>query len=120
MPSQRWSLCYARREEVVAREAATDGIYVIRTSEPKESLTAEKAVATYKSLAKVERAFRYLKGVDLQVRPIRHRLADRVKAHLFTSMLAYYVEWHLRQAWAELMWADEEGTVGQTPVAPAE
>jgi transposase len=113
------SLRYARRDEVIAREAATDGIYVIRTSEPKESLTAEKAVETYKSLAKVERAFRCFKGVDLQVRPIHHRLADRVKAHLFICMLAYYVEWHLRHAWAELLWADEEGSVRETPVAPA-
>ena len=88
------------------------------------------AVETYKSLAKVERAFRCLKGVDLtldprqrmrwrgQVRPIHHRLEDRVKAHLFLCMLAYYVEWHLRQAWAELMYADEEGSVRETPVAP--
>jgi hypothetical protein len=114
------SLRYARRREVLEREAATDGIYVVRTSEAKEILSAEQAVATYKSLAKVERAFRCLKGVDLHVRPIHHRLEDRVKAHLFLCMLAYYVEWHLRQAWAELLYADEEGSVRGTPVSPAE
>lgn len=114
------SLRYARRQEVIARETATDGIYVIRTSEAKETLSAEKAVETYKSLAKVERAFRCLKGVDLHVRPIHHRLADRVKAHLFVCMLAYYLEWHLRQAWVELLWADEEGSVRDTPVAPVQ
>ena len=102
----------------------------MRTSETKEELSAEKAVETYKSLAKVERAFRCLKGVDLppsthaltgiygQVRPIHHRLEDRVKAHLFLCMLAYYVEWHLRQAWASLLFHDEEGGQRETPVAP--
>jgi transposase len=114
------SLRYARRSEVIAREAATDGIYVIRTSEPKEAFTAEKAVSTYKELAKVERAFRCLKGVDLQVRPIHHRLEDRVKAHLFLCMLAYYIEWHLRLAWAGLLFHDEEGGTRTTPVAPIE
>ena len=113
------SLRFNRRQEILAREAATDGIYVIRTSEAKEAFSAEQAVTTYKSLAKVERAFRCLKGVDLQVRPIHHRLEDRVKAHLFLRMLAYYIEWHLRQAWAELLYADEEGSVRDTPVTPA-
>lgn len=114
------SLRYARRAEVIAREAATDGIYVIRTSEPKEAFPAGKAVSTYKELAKVERAFRCLKGVDLQVRPIHHRLEDRVKAHLFLCMLAYYLERHLRQAWAGLLFHDEEGGTRTTPVAPVE
>lgn len=114
------SLRYARRAEVIAREAATDGIYVIRTSEPKEAFSAERAVSTYKELAKVERAFRCLKGVDLQVRPIHHRLEDRVKAHLFLCMLAYYLERHLRQAWAGLLFHDEEGGTRTTPVAPVE
>lgn len=113
------SLRYARRREVLEREAATDGIYVIRTSETKEAFSGKQAVATYKSLAKVERAFRCLKGVDLHVRPIHHRLEDRVKAHLFLCMLAYYVEWHLRRSWAELLYADEEGPVRDTPVSPA-
>jgi len=114
------SLRYARRQEVLTREAATDGIYVIRTSEPKETLTAEKAVSTYKELAKVERAFRCLKGVDLQVRPIFHRTEDRVKAHLLLCMLAYHLEWHLRQAWVGLLFHDEDGGRRTTPVAPVE
>lgn len=114
------SLRYARRVEVIAREAATDGIYVIRTSESKEAFSAEKAVRTYKELAKVERAFRCLKGVDLQVRPIHHRLEDRVKAHLFLCMLAYFLERHLRHAWAGLLFHDEEGGTRTTPVAPVE
>ena len=114
------SLRYARRQEVIARESATDGIYVIRTSEPKETFTAEKAVTTYKELAKVERAFRCLKGVDLQVRPIFHRTEDRVKAHLFLCMLAYYLEWHLRRAWMSLLFHDEEGGTRTSPVAPLE
>jgi len=112
------SLRYARRAEVLLREAATDGIYVIRTSEP--NLSAEAAVRTYKNLSKVERAFRCLKGVDLQVRPIHHRLETRVGAHLLLCMLAYYLERHLRQAWAELLYHDEESSQRQTPVAPAE
>lgn len=114
------SLRFARNQDIVEREALLDGIYVIRTSVPKDVLEAEQAVLTYKQLSKVERAFRTLKSVDLQVRPIHHRLADRVKAHLFVCMLAYYVEWHLRQAWAELLYADEEGSVRKTPVAPAQ
>ena len=112
------SLRFARRQEVLAREAATDGIYVIRTSEPKEAFSAEKAVATYKSLAKVERAFRCLKGVDLHVRPIHHRLEDRVKAHLFLCMLAYYLERNLRRAWEGLLFHDEAGGERTSPVAP--
>ncbi len=114
------SLRYARNLDVIEREAALDGIYVIRTSVPEETLNAEKAVLTYKQLPKVERAFRTLKSVDLQVRPIHHRLADRVKAHLFICMLAYYVECHLRQAWAELLYVDEEGSVRKTPMAPVQ
>lgn len=114
------SLRFNRRQEILSREAATDGIYVIRTSEAKEAFSAEQAVATYKSLAKVERAFRCLKGVDLHVRPIHHRLEDRVKAHLFLCMLAYSVERHLRRAWAGLLFHDEEGGQRETPVAPAE
>jgi transposase len=114
------SLRFARRQEVLDRESATDGIYVIRTSEGKDTFTAEQAVETYKSLAKVERAFRCLKGVDLQVRPIHHRLENRVKAHLFLCMLAYSVERHLRQAWKGLLFQDEEGGVRSSPVAPVE
>jgi hypothetical protein len=100
--------------------AVLDGIYVIRTSVPKEVIDAEKAVRTYKELSKVERAFRTLKSVDLQVRPIYHYAEPRVKAHMFFCMLAYYVEFHLRKAWAELLYADEEDSVRSTSVAPAE
>ena len=114
------SLRVARNQEILDRDAAMNGIYVIRTSVPKEALTAEKAVLTYKQLSKVERAFRTLKSVDLQVRPIYHYLEGRVKAHMFLCMLAYYVEWHLRQAWAELLYADEEGSVRTSPVAPVQ
>ena len=83
-------------EKKVAEEAALDGIYVIRTSVAKEQMTPEQAVLNYKKLAETERVFRTLKGVDLHVRPIRHRLESRVKAHIFLSMLAYYVQWHDR------------------------
>jgi transposase len=113
-----YSVSWHRKTENLAKDAAMDGIYVIRTSVAKEVLDAEQAVLTYKRLAKVERAFRTLKSVDLQVRPIYHRLEDRVRAHLFICMLAYYVEWHLRQAWAQLLYTDEEGSQRDTPVAP--
>jgi hypothetical protein len=111
-------LSWHRKAEILAKDAAMDGIYVIRTSLPKEALDAEKAVLAYKRLAKVERAFRTMKSVDLQVRPIYHRTEERVKAHLFLRMLAYYVEWHLRRAWAPLLYTDEEGSQRVTPVSP--
>ena len=113
---------YAVAEARVAEEAALDGLYVIRTSVAAEAMSSEQAVLNYKKLADVERAFRTLKGVDLHVRPIRHRTEDRVKAHLFLSMLAYYVQWHMIQAWAELTFKDEEPADAQRtkdPVAPA-
>jgi len=105
----------------VQQEAALDGIYVIRTSLPQESLAADHAVRTYKSLAHVERAFRTIKTSDLQVRPIRHRLEDRVRAHLLLCMLAYYVQWHMMQAWRPLLFADEDldAKAVRDPVAPA-
>jgi len=115
-------LVWSRREESIARETALDGIYVIRTSEPVESLSAEDTVRSYKSLAQVEQAFRCLKGFDLRVRPIYHRTEDHVRAHIFLCLLAYYVEWHLRRAWAPLLFADEELRSRRTtrdPVAPA-
>jgi transposase len=113
---------YRRRERRIEREAQLDGLYVIRTSEPKEALSAEQAVRSYKNLARVERAFRTLKGMDLRIRPIHHRHEDRVRAHIFLCMLAYYVEWHLRQAWAELLFDDEALPLERhlrDPVAPA-
>jgi transposase len=102
------SFTWSRRAESIAQEQMLDGIYVLRTSEPAERLSAEETVRSYKSLAEVERAFRCLKGIDLLVRPIRHRTADRVPAHIFLCVLAYYVEWHLRQAWAPLLFEDEQ------------
>jgi transposase len=99
---------WSRREESIQQEAKLDGIYVIRTSEAAERLSAEDTVRSYKSLSQVERAFRSLKGIDLLVRPIRHRREDRVPAHIFLCLLAYYVEWHMRRAWAPLLFEDEE------------
>ena len=96
---------------------------MIRTSEPAERLTAADGVRSYKRLALVEQAFRCLKGIDLLVRPIHHRTADRVRAHILLCLLAYYVEWHLRQAWEPLLFEDEELAVDRPrrdPVAPAE
>ena len=116
------SFAFKLNEARVAAEAALDGLYVIRTSVASADMTAEQAVLDYKRLAEVERAFRSLKGVDLQVRPIRHRLEARVKAHIFLSMLAYYVQWHMIQAWQPLTFADEAGEDAarlRTPVAPA-
>jgi transposase len=110
------------REESVAAEAALDGLYVIRTSVAQTDMTPEQAVLNYKRLAEVERAFRTLKGIDLKVRPIRHRLEARVKAHIFLSMLAYYVQWHMIEAWAPLTFKDEAGADAvrlADPVAPA-
>ena len=102
------SFVWSRRAESITEEENLDGIYVLRTSEPAERLSAEDTVRSYKSLAEVERAFRCLKGIDLLVRPIRHRTEERVPAHIFLCVLAYYVEWHLRRAWAPLLFEDEE------------
>jgi transposase len=113
---------FARRAESIRREQALDGIYVIRTSEPPQQLTAADAVRSYKNLGRVEQAFRTLKGVDVLVRPIRHRLEDRVRAHIFLCMLAYYVQWHMRTALAPLLFDDEELDSNRStrdPVAPA-
>ena len=115
------SFKYRILEDKVAAEAALDGIYVIRTGLAKKQISAPDAVRSYKSLAQVERAFRSLKTVDLKVRPIHHRLENRVRAHIFLCMLAYYVEWHLIDAWRALLFTDEEQTAKATrdPVAPA-
>ncbi len=99
---------WARDEASIRREEQLDGIYVIRTSERAKALAAADCVRTYKSLARVEQAFRCFKGLDLRVRPIHHRVDPRVRAHLFLCLLAYYVEWHMRQALAPLLYADEE------------
>lgn len=112
---------FVPRQNAIAAEAALDGIYVIRTSLSKKEMSAPNAVRSYKSLSNVERAFRSLKTVDLEVRPIHHRLADRVRAHIFLCMLAYYVEWHMREAWRSILFADEdiEAKATRDPVAPA-
>jgi transposase len=99
---------WSRRQNSIEQEAQLDGVYVLRTSEPAERLSAADTVRSYKRLAEVERAFRCLKGIDLLVRPIRHRTEERVPAHIFLCLLAYYVEWHLRRAWAPLLFEDEE------------
>ena len=105
----------------VAAEAALDGLYVLRTSVPAARLDAAETVRSYKRLSQVERAFRALKTVDLKVRPIYHRLEDRVRAHIFLCLLAYYVEWHLLEAWRPLLFADEaqDAKTTRDPVAPA-
>jgi hypothetical protein len=99
---------YARKTARIEAEARLDGIYVVRTSEPAERWPAADVVRGYKALAQVERAFRCIKGVDLLVRPIWLRTEAHVKAHVLLCVLAYYVEWHLRETWAELLYADEE------------
>jgi transposase len=112
---------FARKRQDIAAEAALDGLYIIRTSVPQTQMQAPQCVRNYKSLANVERAFRSLKTIDLKVRPIHHRTADRVRAHILLCMLAYYVEWHMREAWRELMFADteQEAKATRDPVAPA-
>ena len=98
---------YARNEESIRREAELDGIYIVRTSESSEDISTEDVVRNYKRLTDVERAFRCLKAVDLEIRPIRHRLDDRVRSHLFLCMLSYYVQWQMRESLSPLLWMDE-------------
>jgi hypothetical protein len=111
---------YRRNQERIAEEAALDGIYVLRTSAPASELDGAEVVRSYKQLAEVERAFRTLKSIELEIRPINHRHAERVRAHVFLCMLAYYLEWHLRRAWAELTFEDERPPLAADPVAKAE
>lgn len=115
---------YQRKQDKIAAEAALDGIYVIRTSVPVEAMDADTCVASYKDLSAVERAFRSLKGVDLKIRPIHHRTADRVRSHVLVCMLAYYVEWHMRQDLAPMLFDDEDPAIGEmlrdSVVAPAQ
>ena len=110
------------REDQVAAEARLDGIYILRTSVAENTMDPAQLVRSYKSLAQVERAFRSLKTVELKIRPIHHRLADRVRAHIFLCMLAYYVQWHMQETWRALLFADEDQHAKQRrdPVAPAE
>ena len=115
---------FERDDQKIEAEAALDGIYVVRTSVEQDVLDAEESVAAYKGLSVVERAFRRTKTVDLHVRPIHHRLARRVRAHVFLCMLAYYVEWHMRQSLAPILFDDHdpEGANDQRDsiVAPAQ
>jgi hypothetical protein len=115
---------FARNEEAIAAEAKLDGFYVLRTNLQKAEFPAEDVVRAYKGLAHAERAFRSIKSVDLEVRPIHHRLPDRVRAHVLLCMLAYYLEWHMRQALAPILFDDhrreEAAAARSSPVAPAQ
>lgn len=113
---------FSRKDESISRESEMDGIYVIRTSEPADRISAEDTVRSYKKLEQVEWAFRCMKGVDLLVRPIHHRTEDHVRAHILLFMLAYYVEFHMRKALAPLLFDDEELNAQRKkrdPVKPA-
>ena len=117
------SFVYRRKEEAIAGEARLDGLYVIRTNVPATALTAEQAVGTYKSLAQVERAFRCLKTIDLEIRPVFHWTAPRVRAHVLLCMLAYYVEFHMRSRLAPILFDDHDRAAAaaerRSIVAPA-
>ena len=112
---------YQRNEENIRNEAALDGIYVVRTSLPSQDMERDEVVRSYKRLAQVERAFRSVKTMDLLVRPIYHRTEDRVRTHIFLCMLAYYVRWHMLEAWRPLLFCDEDldAKRHRDPVAPA-
>ncbi len=110
---------FARKSDQIATEAELDGIYVLRTSVPAETLETDEVVRSYKGLEEVERAFGTFKGPELQIRPIHHRLEDRVRAHVLLCMLAYYLTWHLRAAWAPLIFKDEQPPTAADPVAKA-
>ena len=116
-------LKWERNEAKITTEQMLDGIYVIRTSESSQKISAEDTVRSYKNLSSVERAFRCLKGIDVLIRPIRHRTADHVRAHIFICMLAYYLEWHMRKALAPILFHDEEIALNKkisNPVTPAQ
>ena len=118
------SFSFARKTAEIAAEAATDGIYIVRTGLPADVLDDAATVRSYKSLSQVERAFRCIKTVDLHVRPIYHWLADRVRAHVFLCMLAYYLEWHMRQKLAPMLFDDTDKEAAEAArasvVAPAQ
>ncbi len=114
------SFAYSRNQEKIAEEAALDGFYVLRTNLAERTLNSADVVRSYKQLAHAERAFPTLKGPELEIRPVRHRREDRVRAHAFLCLLAYYLEWHLRQAWAPLLFTDEQPPLTADPVAKAE
>jgi transposase len=112
------TFAFSRKEAQIAEETSLDGIDILRTTVDAQ-FNAGDVVRSYKELAKVERAFRTMKSDDLEIRPIHHRLEDRVRAHVFLCMLAYYLEWHLRKAWAPLLFADENPQVPEDPVTQA-
>jgi hypothetical protein len=114
------SLSFQRDHAGIAAEAALDGIYVLRTSVPAADLDAAAVVSGYKNLANVERDFRSIKTDDLDLRPIHHRLTERVEAHVLICLLACYLTWHLRKAWAPLTFTDEHPPARDNPVAPAQ
>lgn len=113
------TLAFARKHAQIAAEAALDGIYVLRTSVAASNLSTAEVVRSYKQLEQVERAFKTFKGPELEIRPIHHHREDRVRAHVFLCMLAYYLTWHLRQAWAPLIFKDEQPPIAADPVAKA-
>jgi transposase len=118
------SLQYERKPESISSEAVLDGFYIVRTSVSEKTLSAEQTVTAYKDLSHVEQAFRSIKTVDLKVRPIHHHLADRVRSHVFLCMLAYYVEWHMRQRLAPILFDDDDKQTAKdarrSPVEPAQ
>lgn len=118
------SFTYARNEQRIRAEAALDGLYVVRSSVAKKHMDSDRVVEHYKSLAKVERAFRCMKTVDLSLRPIYHRNDDRIRSHVFICMLAYYVEWHMRESLRPVLFADEDqesaAAARESIVAPAQ
>jgi len=115
------SFAFSRDDQNISAEAALDGLYVIRTNLPAQRMERDQVVRSYKSLSQVERSFRSMKTMDLHVRPIHHRTEDRVRAHIFLCMLAYYVRWHMLEAWRPLLFCDEDLDAKRTrdPVAPA-
>ena len=113
------TFAFTRDTDQITAEAALDGLYVIRTTVGPEQMDPAKVVATYKSLARVERDFRSIKAIDLDLRPIHHWTETRVRAHVFICMLASYLIWHLRQTWAPLTFTDENRPEPMDPVAPA-
>ncbi len=114
------SFAYSRKQAQIEQEAALDGFYVLRTNLAEQTLATADVVRSYKQLAHAERAFRTLKSPELEIRPVRHRREDRVRAHAFLCLLAYYLEWHLRAAWAPLLFTDEQPPLHADPVAKAE
>jgi len=120
--SQGRGFRYSRNQASIAKESALDGVYVVRTSVSSDVLSGPETVETYKGLSTTQRAFKTLKSIDLSVRPIYHRLAERVRAHVFLCMLAYHVEWHMRRSLAPLLFEDHDR--GKAPrasvVAPAQ